>query len=136
MMFRFGGRLMSALTTKKLGLASLLLMLLATEATARCSVPYIRTLNNQTVDGRMTVTSGDSCSIRLRRSGGPTYSASIVQRPSNGTATVDGQNRIVYRSRAGFVGRDAFTYARHGESMRGSPVTRTVRIAVTVTQAR
>ena len=119
-----------------LGLACLLLMIFTTEAAARCSVPHIRTLNNQTVDGRMIVSSGESCSIRLRRSGGPTYSASIVQRPFNGTATVDGQNRIIYRSRAGFVGRDAFTYARHGESMRGSAVTRTVRVAVTVTQPR
>jgi len=121
----------------KLGLACLLLMLPTVGAMARCSVPYIRTLNNQTVDGRMTVSSGDSCSIRLRRSGGPTYSASIVQRPSNGTATVDARNRIIYRSRVGFVGHDAFTYARHGESMRGGVVARTVRVAVTVTpQAR
>jgi Bacterial Ig domain len=127
---------MSALTTTKMGLGCLLLMLLSVEAMARCSVPRIRTLNNQAVDGRMTVSSGDSCSIRLRRSGGPTYSASIVQRPSNGTATVDAQNRIVYRSRAGFVGHDAFTYARHGESIRGNAVTRTVRIAVTVTRPR
>jgi hypothetical protein len=131
-----GGELMPAILVRKVGLAGLLLMLLSVEATARCSVPYIRTLNNQTVDGRMTVSSGDSCSIRLRRSSGPTYSASIVQRPSNGTATVDGRNRIVYRSRAGFVGSDAFTYARHGESLRGGAVSRTVRIAVTVTQPR
>jgi len=127
---------MSTLAAKTSILTCLLLMLLSAEALARCSVPYVRTLNNQTVDGRITVSSGDSCFIRLRRSGGPTYSASIVQRPSNGTATVDGQNRIVYRSRAGFSGRDAFTYARHGESIRGNAVTRTVRIAVSVTQAR
>jgi hypothetical protein len=121
----------------KLGLACLLLMQPTVEATARCSVPYIRTLNNQTVDGRMTVSSGDSCFIRLRRSGGPTYSASIVHRPSNGTASVDARNRIIYRSRVGFVGYDAFTYARHGESIRGGAVARTVRVAVTVTpQAR
>jgi len=127
---------MSTLAAKTSILTCLLLMLLSAEALARCSVPYIRTLNNQTVDGRTTVSSGDSCSIRLRRSGGPTYSASIVQRPSNGTTIVDGQNRILYCSRAGFLGRDAFTYARHGESIRGNAVTRTVRIAVSVTQAR
>ena len=118
--------------TKMLGLSCLLLMLLGAEAMARCSVPRIHALNNQTVDGRMIVSSGASCSIRLRSSRGPTYSAGIVQRPSNGTATVDGRNRVIYRSRAGFVGRDAFTYARHGESARGGAVVRTVRVAVIV----
>ena len=100
--------------TKALGLACLMLFALSAEVATRCSVPLIRTFNNQTVDGRMTVTSGDPCAIRLRYSGGPTYSAEIVERPSNGTATVDGSNRIVYRSWAGFVGNDAFTYARRG----------------------
>jgi hypothetical protein len=118
--------------TKALGPACLVLLALCAEATARCSVPLIQTLNNQTVDGRMTVTSGAPCSIRLRYSAGPTYSAEIVQRPTNGTATVDGGNRIVYRSRAGFVGSDAFTYARRGESVGGNAVVRTVRVAVFV----
>lgn len=42
-------------------------------------------------------------------------------------------NRIVYRSRPGFVGSDAFAYVRHGLDRYNSPVTRTVRVAVTVT---
>jgi hypothetical protein len=87
--------------TKVLGFAGVILLALSVEAAARCSVPRIRTLNNQTVDGSMTVTSGAPCHIRLRNSLGPTYSAEIVQRPSNGTTNVDGRNRIVYRSRAG-----------------------------------
>jgi hypothetical protein len=103
------------------------------EATAKCSVPRIGTLRDQTVDGYMTVESGKRCSIKMIGSAGPTYSAEIVQRPSNGTVTVDGRNRIVYRSRAGFTGSDTFTYARQGLSPRGVPATRTVRIAVTVT---
>jgi hypothetical protein len=118
--------------TKALGFAGVILLALSVEATARCSVPYISALNNQTVDGSMTVTSGAPCHIRLRNSLGPTYSTGIVQRPSNGIASADGQNRIVYRSRAGFVGGDAFTFASRGESMVGSAVVRTVRIAVTV----
>ena len=81
----------------------------------------------------MTVNSGARCSIKLKHSSGPTYGAHIVQRASNGTATVDGSNRIVYRSRPGYVGSDAFTYARTGESRVGDAVTRTVRISVTVT---
>jgi hypothetical protein len=95
-------------------------------------VPYISALNSQTVDGSMTVTSGAPCHIKLLNSLGPTYSTGIVQRPSNGTTNVDGRNRIVYRSRAGFAGSDAFTFASRGESMVGSAIVRTVRIAVTV----
>jgi hypothetical protein len=81
----------------------------------------------------MTVSSGTPCSIKLKHSRGPTYGAHIVQRASNGTVSVDGSNRIVYRSHAGYVGRDSFTYARTGESMVGNAVTRTVRIRVNVT---
>jgi hypothetical protein len=51
---------MSTLAAKTSILTCLLLMLLSAEALARCSVPYIRTFNNQTVDGRMMVSSGDS----------------------------------------------------------------------------
>src|SRR5215470_3779552 len=97
-------------------LVCLMLLAWSADATARCSVPLIHTFNNQAADGRMTVSSGSRCSIKLRRSSGPTYSASIVQRPSHGTVSVDGSNRIVYQSRAGYTGSDEFTYARHGES--------------------
>jgi Bacterial Ig domain len=114
-------------------LVCLVLIACSTEASARCSVPRISTFNNQTVDGHMTVSSGALCSIRLKSSSGPTYGAHIVQRASNGTVAVDGSNRVVYRSRPGYVGSDSFTYARTGESRVGDAVTRTVRISVTVT---
>jgi len=81
----------------------------------------------------MTVSSGDRCSIRLRHSSGPTFSAEIVQRPSNGTVVIEAPHRIIYRSRAGYVGNDTFTYARRGLSTNNAPVVRTVRISVRVT---
>jgi hypothetical protein len=118
---------------KVLALTCLALMACCAEASARCSVPRIHTFNNQAVDGHMTVNSGARCSIKLKYSAGPTYGAHIVQRAANGTVTVDGRDRIVYRSRAGYVGSDSFTYARTGESRGGDAVTRTVRIQVTVT---
>ena len=118
---------------KALSLAFLLSLAFAAEASARCSVPYIRTFNNQTVDGRMMVSSGDRCSIRLRTSSGPTYSAEIVQRPSNGTVVIEAPHRIIYRSRAGYVGNDTFTYARRGRDINNTPIVRTVRISVRVT---
>src|SRR5262245_47887930 len=118
---------------RTIALVCLVLIACCAEASARCSVPRIHTFNNQSVDGHMTVNSGASCAIKLKHSRGPTYGAHIVQRASNGTVTVDGSNRIVYRSRAGFVGSDSFSYARTGESTVGDAVTRTVRITVTVT---
>jgi len=117
---------------RSLGLI-VLLAVCTIEASARCSVPRIHTLNDQIVDGHMTVSSGARCSIKLKRSSGPTYGAHIVQRASNGTVAVDGSNRIVYRSRAGYVGSDSFTYARTGETRVGNAATRTVRVSVTVT---
>ncbi len=121
------------MSTRRLGLVCLLLVACCTEASARCSVPYIPTFNNQTVDGAMTVSSGARCGIKLSRSRGPTYGAHIVQRASHGTVSVDGSNQIVYRSRPGYVGSDSFTYARTGESTGGAAVTRTVRIRANIT---
>ena len=119
--------------TKTFVTASFIVIAMVTDASARCSVPLIRTVNNQTVDGRMMVSSGDRCAIRFRRSSGPTFNASIVQRPSHGSVVVELPHRIVYRSRAGYVGEDAFTYARHGLDINNNKVVRTVRVRVNVT---
>ena len=102
------------------------------EAARNCSVPGIRTLDNQTVNGTMTVKTGTRCSIILRSSGGPMESLSIVARPSHGAVRVSG-NTVFYQPRKGFVGNDAFTYARSGMDTRNNKVKRTVSIAVDVT---
>jgi hypothetical protein len=102
-------------------------------AASACSVPMIRTFDNQTVDGMMTVRSGRNCDIQLTFSAGPTHSVRIVQRPSNGSLQIDGRNRVIYKSRTGFVGSDSFVYSRGGMDTRNNPVTRTVRINVRVT---
>ena len=119
--------------TRGLVLTFLALIACCAEASARCSVPRFSFLSNQTVDGDMTVNSGAPCSIKVKHSSGPVSGAHIVQRASHGTVTVDGSNRIVYRSRAGYVGSDSFTYAWTGESRVGNAATRTVRVNVTVT---
>ncbi len=118
---------------KVLGVICLVLAAGSVDAAARCSVPRISTFDNETVNGRMTVSSGAECRIVMKHSRGPTYSAHIVDRPSHGTATVASGNRIVYRSRPGYVGSDSFAYARRGETHAGAPTTRTVRISVNVT---
>lgn len=119
--------------TKALMVASFAFVMSAIEPALACSVPRIRTLHNQTVDGHMTARSGRPCSIRMRTSSGPTSGASIAQRPANGSVTIGGGNRIIYRSRPGFVGGDAFAYARHGHDRYNSATIRTVRVTVTVT---
>jgi hypothetical protein len=103
------------------------------ESADACTVPNGSELANQTTAGRMTVKTGKPCGVRLIFSRGPTHSVEIVQRPRNGTATVVPPHRIVYRSRSGFVGSDAFTYVRRGLDTQNNPMVRTVEFAVTVT---
>ena len=96
-----------------------------------CVVPYIRTLDNQTVSGTMYVVSGKQCSIVLQRSAGPIHGVKLVSRPSKGSVSING-GRVVYVSSAGYVGDDHFTYARHGLNALNQPITRTVDVNVKV----
>jgi hypothetical protein len=107
------------------------LVLVASEASA-CRVPFIRTFDNQTVNGAMAARTGKPCSIVLNTSAGPMLGAQIVERPANGTASVGAGNRVIYLSRPGFAGRDAFTYARTGLDRHNAKVVRTVRVSVIV----
>jgi hypothetical protein len=105
--------------------------LLLADPAAACSVPRIRTFHNQTADGQMTVRSGKRCSI-VFRSSGPTETHSVVQRPLHGTLQVGSIGRIIYQSRAGYVGADEFTYVRRGRDRYNNPSVRTVHIIVRV----
>jgi hypothetical protein len=117
---------------KSLGLACCMMFALSAEAAARCSVPFTRLLQNQTVDRPMTTSSGRPCGIRLRTSSGPTFGVEVVERPKHGTVSVNAPHRVIYRSQAGYVGEDSFTYARKGLDTRNASVTMTVRVAVRV----
>jgi Bacterial Ig domain len=118
--------------TKVLGLACLILLALSAEAAARCLMPLVRTPSGQTSTGYMTADSGKPCTIRFT-SAGPTYSTVISQQPSHGTLRVGDIGHVIYASRAGYVGSDAFTYVRSGRGARGGHSVRTVHVAVTVT---
>ena len=96
-----------------------------------CHVPYIRTLENQTVDGHMTVKAGKRCSIVLRNSMGPVQTTRITGGPSAGVATVRGM-RVTYVPRSGYTGSDRFAYARAGQDRYGRPTVRTVNVNVSV----
>jgi len=100
-------------------------------AASGCSVPFIRTFDNQTVQGTMYAVSGRRCSIILLRSRGPIYTTRVVAQPKNGRVAVSG-NRIVYMSRTGYSGDDSFTYARQGMDTINRPITRTVEVNVKV----
>lgn len=102
------------------------------DAANNCSVPYIRTLDDQTVNGTMTVKTGTSCRINLRNSSGPMHSVSVVAKPSHGAVRIGG-NGVIYQPRKGYVGSDTFTYARTGLNTSNTPVKRTISIAVDVT---
>ena len=96
-----------------------------------CHVPYIRTLENQTVDGYMTVKAGKRCSIVLRNSSGPVETTRITGGPSAGVATARG-TRVTYIARSGYTGPDRFAYARTGQDRYGRSTVRTVNVNVRV----
>jgi Bacterial Ig domain len=107
------------------GLLCLLLSILSGPALASsCVVPYIPTLDNQTVTGTMYVVSGKQCSLANHGSAGPMHSVNLVSRPSNGSVLING-DPVVYVSSAGYVGDDHFTYDRQGLNTRNQPIART-----------
>ena len=109
----------------------LMLALTAGPALAKCHVPFIRTLDNQTVTGYMFADSNRPCRINMKSSSGPMQSVQIVARAANGSVQANG-TRVIYRSRAGYSGRDEFTYARRGHNRHNMPVVKTVRIIVSI----
>jgi len=118
---------------KTLGFACLILSALCTEAAARCYAPAIQLYDDQTVERRMRVNSGGTCRLRFGSSTGPMYTVEIPQRPSHGTVQTDALHMVIYTARRGYVGSDTFTYARRGHTRFGTPVTRSVRVLVTIT---
>jgi hypothetical protein len=123
-----GGTIMA----KVFALAILLLLAWGAESAVACWVPFVPTFSGQTANVSMTARSGRPCAIRFR-SPGPTYGTQISRRPSNGTVRIGGVGHIIYTSRPGFVGSDAFSYVRSGEGARGGSSVRPVDVAVTVT---
>lgn len=117
--------------TRALAFACSIVLAFGAEASAACLTQRLLTSRDQTVDTRMRVTSGDPCGYRMQ-SLSPVHIYAIAQRPSHGTATVEG-SRIRYRSRPGFVGNDTFIYALHGHTATGNiPAVWRVRVHVTV----
>ena len=104
-------------------------------ASSGCVVPFIRTLDNQTVQGTMYAASGQRCSITLLRSPGPITTTRLVAAASNGRVSVS-VNRVVYVSRPGYSGDDRFVYVRQGMDAVNRPISRTVEVSVKVAAQR
>src|SRR6266480_3770917 len=87
----------------KLLLASIVLAsICGTASAARCVVPFIRTLDNQTVIGTIFTSTGSPCHIGLARSRGPMSSVQLLENAKNGTVRVSGGS-IFYVSRCTVV---------------------------------
>ena len=110
-------------------------LLISTHAEARCVVPYIRSFDNQTVQGVMYADSGKRCSIVLKNSTGPMEGMHIVSKASHGTVTASG-HQLSYVSKAGYAGEDHFTFADIGRDTLNQPTTKTVEVTVTVNAAK
>ena len=114
-----------------LGLLCLIISTASASAAQRCSVPLIRLYDNQSVSATIYAFSGLPCSITLNSSRGPVFTTQVVQNAASGRVVVNG-NRVIYTSRAGFVGEDHYTYARRGLTERNEPVMATVNVTVQV----
>jgi len=57
----------------------------------------------------------------------------MIARSLGLTVLFAGMQRIIYTSRPGFVGRDAFVFARRGLTKIGVPTVRTIEVSVNVT---
>jgi hypothetical protein len=101
-------------------------------AASNCEVMGIDLIRDVTVTGYMYVKAGKQCGIQSASSIGGNISLELKQRPSNGSAQVDGF-RVTYKPRAGFVGKDSFVYVRHQRDARtNQAVTYPVNVDVTV----
>lgn len=115
-----------------IGLAYVLISTTTAHAQSKpCSVPTIRTVDNQVVNGKMTVKTGHRCNINMGVSVGGISDARIVHDPKHGAAQVIGY-RIVYTPKKGFTGKDQFTYSRNKLDIYGNKSLRTVNVQVDV----
>jgi hypothetical protein len=100
-------------------------------AAARCWLPPMAILANQTTQRDMLVVSGKPCSLVVVRSTGPMYTAHLIAAPSSGHVSIQGA-RVTYVSRSGYVGDDHFIFSREGINGMNQRATWTVEMNVHV----
>ncbi|MCG7392646.1 Ig-like domain-containing protein [Microvirga sp. ACRRW] len=125
---------MANTTMKKICFIAAAGMMLATAApvlAADCEVPTFQTADNRTVEGRMTVKAGKSCSVSMGTGAAGVSDPAILKAPKNGSARIQGF-RAVYTPKKGFQGADSFTYTRFQNDRWGNRAQRTVDMKVEV----
>jgi hypothetical protein len=87
----------------------------------------------QVRSGTMTASSGVPCDANTTRTGAKTVikSVRVTSPPKNGSASAHSTG-VVYRSKPGFKGSDAFTFTVFGDGDAGSNLTATVQMSVNV----
>ena len=113
-------------------LAAAFTLMMANAALAECSVAGFRFFRGQTSDTTMTVSSGAGCGVLVYAGARSRFdSVSITSAPRNGTLASRAGVGVTYRSKPGYRGADAFTFAVTGQLSSGQG-TATIRVNVTV----
>lgn len=116
----------------RLILAVVFTLVTANSALAECSVARFSFFRGQTSDTTMSVTSGTSCGVIVQAGARSRFdSVSITAAPRNGTLSNRAGVGVTYRSKPGYRGTDAFTFAVTGQLASGQG-TATIRVNVTV----
>jgi hypothetical protein len=117
---------------KQIFVSGLMLWALGAASADACVTARYRFSFGSDTATSMQVASGQSCLVGVGAAGQSTFTSfRISSPPANGTASQSGTSGVVYRSRAGFHGSDAFafTVTGHGPAGNGSS---TIRVSVTV----
>ena len=105
----------------------------SSHAAPSCHVPPFKMIWDVTVTATMQVTAGKRCTIVINNSTGGTHAFTLTRHPANGTVEIDGL-KVRYTPKAGFVGKDSFSYIRHANNHRtNQPMKLPVEVDVTVT---
>jgi hypothetical protein len=84
-------------------------------------------------ESRVTVKSGKTCAIKFGGGGDAVTQTRITQNPTIGKAGVS-THTVLYQAKAGYVGKDEFSYTRDGVDATGKPAPMVVRLKVDVVQ--
>lgn len=116
---------------RRIFMGLLLLLALAGQADAACTVPRWRFIWDIETDGYMQ-SDGGRCRMDLIWTSGKTevHSVTVTLLPHHGSASVSGLH-VFYTPANGFKGDDAFVFAIQGRR-NATPSRATVRVAVTV----
>lgn len=117
--------------TRRLLAGAAALLALTLQAEAACQVAPFRFVAGSDSDVELSITAGSRCNVTIRAAGRTNFTGNrISSPPANGMARTNGTAGASYLPRAGFKGRDAFTFTVCYSSPR--PGCSMIRVKVTV----